>query len=544
MAGTSATETPRCIAASGNGVGVAGIAPNVRIMALKFIHGEDPSACGADSQAIAAIQYAVANGADLINASWGGYGFSQPLEDALAAAPGVMVSAAAGNDNVNNDHFPVYPASFALPNVLSVASIHNEGHLTESTNYGPSSVDLSAPGEDILSTLPGGSYGYGSGTSMAAANASGVAALALSAHPALVGNGMALRSHLIRTSRALPSSHFWVSFPGLLDARGAVVSRPDITRLWGADRYATSASISQATFVPFVPFLFIATGENFPDALAGGAMAAQTGSPLLLVKRTAIPSVVLAEIQRLKPYHIIVLGGTGAVADSVLATLQGLDGDDAEAAAFDGPFRVAGADRYATAAGVPGLMQALLPGLFPNGWGGTAFIASGGNFPDALAGGAASGVIGGPVLLTRSTSIPAATRAELSRLAPSRIVILGGTGVVSTSVANELKGYAAGQNVVRWAGADRYATAAVTSNQAFAFTGDVFLAAGSTFPDALSGDAAAGAFGGPMLLTARTALPAGARSELLRIGPVRVFVLGGTGVVADSVIDAVNALFP
>ncbi|HEX2142468.1 MAG TPA: cell wall-binding repeat-containing protein, partial [Candidatus Limnocylindria bacterium] len=474
--------------------------------------------------------------ADIINASWGGYGYSQPLADAFADASDLLVVAAAGNDGSDNDLLPSYPASFDLPNILSVASVHNQGHLSVFTNFGASSVDLSAPGEDILSTLPtgspAGSYGYGSGTSMAAANASGVAALAASAHPSMVGDGAALRQHLIRTARALPSTRWWVANPSMVDARAAVVSTPDVRRLSGVDRYATSAAISAASFVPQVPYLFVATGDNFPDALAGGALAAQLGVPLLLVKRTSIPSVVMAEIQRLDPLHIFVLGGTGAVANGVLSLLAPHDDPSS-----GGPFRLAGVDRYDTAA-------VISDAGFEDGWGGTVFIANGGNFPDALAGGAASAVVGGPVLLTRSTSLPAPTTSELSRLQPSRIVILGGTGVVSSAVANELKGYAAGGNVVRWSGADRYATSAATSLNAFPTAGSVFLAAGTTFPDALSGDPSAGAFSAPLLLTARTTLPGAARTELQRLEPVRVFVLGGIAAVAESVANEVKALFP
>ncbi|HET6380440.1 MAG TPA: S8 family serine peptidase [candidate division Zixibacteria bacterium] len=528
------THVAGTIAAANNGIGVVGVAPGVRIMALKVFRGGDPEDedCGTDTMAIDAIAYAVSEGADIINASWGGTAFSGPLEDAFSDASALLAVAAAGNANSDNDAVPVYPASFDLPNILAVAAIHNEGHLTSFTNFGATSVDLAAPGEDVLSTVPGGDYELMSGTSMAAPNATGVAALALSKFPTRFADGASLRAHLIHTARALPSTLGWIANPRLVDARAAVVSRPDVIRLAGLDRYATSAAISSATFVPGVPQVFIATGENFPDALAGGAVAAQYGSPLLLVKRTSIPPVVLDEIERLKPVQIFVLGGTGAVAESVRTQLAAYDDP-----ASTGPFRLEGADRYATAAEIA-------EAGFDAPWGGTAFVANGESFPDALAGGAASGVVGGPVLLTRATSLPAPTKAALTALAPSRIVILGGTVAVSAAVANELKAYAAGQNVVRWFGADRYATAAAISGQAFASAASVFLAAGSTFPDALSGDPSAGAFGGPLLLTNRTTLPAPAKTELTRLAPVRVFVLGGSAVVADSVITEVNGLFP
>src|SRR5688500_9145555 len=223
------THVAGSIAATGNGTGIAGIAPSVKIMAVKFL-SDDP-ACGTDAQAANAIAYAAAQGADIINASWGGSDFSATLRSAIAAHPGVLMVAAAGNSNSDNDVAPVYPASYDLPNILSVAAVHNEGFLTDATNYGVGSVDLSAPGEDILSSIPGADWEYFSGTSMAAANASGVAALAASARPALLADAAKLRAHLIGTARALPSTLGWVSVPRLLDARAAVVSRPDLLRL-------------------------------------------------------------------------------------------------------------------------------------------------------------------------------------------------------------------------------------------------------------------------------------------------------------------------
>lgn len=523
------THVAGSIAASGNGTGIAGIAPSVRVMAIKFI-SDDPS-CGTDAQAIEAIAYARSNGARIINASWGGYGYSDTMRAAIAAASDTIIVAAAGNDNIDNDGgSPVYPASYDLPNILAVASIHNEGLLTDSTNYGVNSVDVAAPGEDILSSVPGGGWQMFSGTSMAAANASGVAALAASARPSLLGNGAALRTHLIATARALPSTLGWIATPRLLDARAAVVTRPDVRRLAGNDRFATAAAISAATFVPHVPYLFIATGTGFPDALAGSALAAQTGSPLLLVTSSKIPAPTLAEIKRLKPLHIYVLGGTGVVSETVRNQLKPYDDPGST-----GPYRLAGGDRYATAAAIS--RAGFAPGVS------TVFVATGANFPDALAGAPASAQLGGPVLLVTGSSIPAATATELSRLKPKRIVILGGTGVVANSVATKLDPYTTGP-VNRMAGADRFATAATVAAQAFPAAKTAFVANGLGFPDALAGGPAAGAFDGPLLLVTSSAVPTPTRQQLQRLQPVRVFVLGGTGVVSNGVVTQIQGLFP
>ncbi len=173
----------------GNTIGVAGVSHNARIMPLKFLK---PGG-GYTSDAIVAIQYATAEGADIINASWGGESYSQPLCDAIALAgdAGVLFVAAAGNggaDGIGDDNDVVgnWPTNCPSSNVISVAATEPGDLLTTFSNYGASSVDIGAPGDDILSTIPTGTYGYKSGTSMAAPHVSGVAAVVLGMHPALL----------------------------------------------------------------------------------------------------------------------------------------------------------------------------------------------------------------------------------------------------------------------------------------------------------------------------------------------------------------------
>ena len=144
------THVAGTLAASMNGEGVVGVAPNVKIMSLKILESTTST-----STAVLALEYAKAKGAKISNSSWGGYSHSQALKDAIEAS-GQLVVAGAGNDAYNNDGSrPFYPASYDSPNVLSVAAIDNKGGLASFSNYGAASVDLSAPGVDILSTMPG-----------------------------------------------------------------------------------------------------------------------------------------------------------------------------------------------------------------------------------------------------------------------------------------------------------------------------------------------------------------------------------------------------
>ena len=185
------------------------------------------------------------------------------------------------------------------------------------------------------------------------------------------------------------------------------------------------------------------------------------------------------------------------------------------------PIRIAGSNRYATAAAVSRATVATNAPI--------AYVATGLTFPDALAAGAAAGVQGGPVLLTEQTSLPEATRDELTRLRPQRIVVLGGTSAVSDSVATALDAYTTG-TVTRIAGADRYATAAAVSAATFVpGVAAAFVATGESFPDALSAGPAAIRNRGPVLLTTRGSLPQVVRDELARLQPQRIYLLGGAG---------------
>ena len=198
-----------------------------------------------------------------------------------------------------------------------------------------------------------------------------------------------------------------------------------VTRIAGADRYATAAAISAATYAPGVAVTYVATGLNFPDALAGAAAAGSQGAPVLLVGTDEIPSATATELNRLQPGRIVILGAGGVVSANVANALQAFTTGTVT--------RLSGDNRYATAAAISAATYA--PGVA------IAYVATGANFPDALAGAAAAGWQGAPILLVTKDSIPAATAAELQRLNPGRVVILGSTGVVSEAVRIQLQQY-------------------------------------------------------------------------------------------------------
>ena len=171
-------------ATANNGLGIVGVNPNSRIMALKFL---DSHGFGDLTGAISALDYAVSKGALLSNNSWGGAGFSPTLSDAInrARLKGHIVVAAAGNDSLNLDNNAAYPASFSQDNIVVVASTSAQDQISWFSNYGAVGVDIGAPGENILSTLPGGKFGTLSGTSMATPFVTGALSLLWDKRPDL-----------------------------------------------------------------------------------------------------------------------------------------------------------------------------------------------------------------------------------------------------------------------------------------------------------------------------------------------------------------------
>ena len=163
-------------ASSNNEAGIAGVAScaNIQILPLK-IHG-GPKGSGSVSNAIKAVKYATAVGADICNMSWGTPTYSETLEHVMRESDMLFI-AAAGNNRRNNNSTPMYPACYALDNLISVAYIDAHGNLAFDSNYGVSTVDIAAPGADIYSTTVGGGYVYANGTSMATPHVSGIAAL-------------------------------------------------------------------------------------------------------------------------------------------------------------------------------------------------------------------------------------------------------------------------------------------------------------------------------------------------------------------------------
>ncbi|MEX2254925.1 MAG: cell wall-binding repeat-containing protein, partial [Acidimicrobiia bacterium] len=284
----------------------------------------------------------------------------------------------------------------------------------------------------------------------------------------------------------------------------------DTDRLAGDNAARTAAAISKATFEPGLPVVHIvALG---PDGLGAGAAAAHAGGPVLLVDRNKVSYATRAEIERLQPARVVVVGGSDVISDAVVAQL--------------GATRVAGDDRYGTAA-------ALSAATFDTA--DVVYVASGRRAADAMVASVAAAAAGAPLLLVEQNTIPDATSAEIARLDPARVVVVGGTAAVSDVVVSAL-------GAERLAGVDRYATSVAVAKALG--SSDLFVARGDNPMDAVSGTPAVAAAGAAMLLVQPDAIPTVVRDALAAATPSTITVLGGTDAVSMPVEVDLAAFLP
>ncbi len=219
--GTHAAGT---IAASKNDGGIMGITDNnyVKIMVLKALGGEEGS--GSPESVISAIRYAEANGAQICNLSFGSREVTQEFMDTIKNSSMLFVVSAGNGDiyeiGYDIDKYPVYPASLPYDNVLTVANLLFDGSLDDSSNYGPYNVDIAAPGTMILSTVPENSYGFMSGTSMAAPMVTAAAAMVYSARPET--DLLTVKNILIYSAHKLAPLKGLMLSSGMLDVSAAM----------------------------------------------------------------------------------------------------------------------------------------------------------------------------------------------------------------------------------------------------------------------------------------------------------------------------------
>ena len=298
----------------------------------------------------------------------------------------------------------------------------------------------------------------------------------------------------------------------------AAASNPTVTRLGGADRYAVAAAISKSAYPNGADVAYISSGEGFPDALATGPAAAKAGGPLLLTKPGSIPAAILTEIKRLTLSRMVVTGGPGSVSEAVLRQLRTV---------VPTVTRIGGAERYEAS-------RNIVKGAFTSAP--TAFVVTGETFSDALPASAAAAATGAPVILVQGhlPTVDAATRALLSGLKTTRVIIVGGPGSVSSGIENTLKSFIG--KVDRAGGADRFAAAASLNAMVFPTSTQAIVASGFVFGDALAGASLAAVRKAPLYTSRPDCVPDTVATDITgRLAVSQVTLLGGAGSLGPNV---------
>ncbi len=264
-------------ARGGNGYGISGVAPNVSLMCLKYY---DPKASNSNNlkNTVDAIKFAVKMKANIINYSGGGTDYSAEEYAAVkeAQAAGILFVAAAGNERSNSDesgkHY--FPADYELSNIISVTAVNKEDtKVLASSNYGVRTVDIAAPGENIYSTLPGGGFGFMTGTSQATAFVTGVAALVMAHNREFTSADV--KKYILKTGDEYPTLLSKTGSAKLLNSYKALVTLDTGVGLSGVVAANTSAVGAKA----------FASEQNLRDpklntsALSGGSQSSGTEEP-------------------------------------------------------------------------------------------------------------------------------------------------------------------------------------------------------------------------------------------------------------------------
>lgn len=296
---------------------------------------------------------------------------------------------------------------------------------------------------------------------------------------------------------------------------GGTLNPATVNRISGADRFVVAANISAQMNPNGSDTVYVATGANFPDALSIAPVAGRDNSSLLLALPDQIPAPILAELKRLNPKNIVVVGGVNSINNSVFNQLKGIAPTS----------RIDGADRYQASSGF--VIKNFAAKNTP-----VVYVTTGANFPDALSAASAAASKNAPVLLTSGTGaggLDQSTRNALDFLKPSKVIIAGGPNSVNVETEKALKSYSGITSVTRLAGSDRFAASAAINREAFVGHVDTaFLATGLNFPDALAGAALAGAKGSPLYVTQTDCVPGAALDALATQTPTTVTLLGGT----------------
>lgn len=294
-----------------------------------------------------------------------------------------------------------------------------------------------------------------------------------------------------------------------------------VSRIAGEDRYDTAVKLSSDHYPGGASIVVIASGEGFADSLSGSSLAAKLKAPILFVKKSTLPESTRQELLRLKPFQVLILGGSAVVSPKVESEIESLNIPDVR--------RLAGEDRYETAAKI-----------LKWGWPqpiSRVFVVSGETYLPGLLASAVAGRTGSPVVPVRKSQVPPVISAELQRLEPEEVVELG-YGQSQDALGGEVY-----SDVLSVTGTSitgfRHTDFAVAVENLLLSEGEksvgaskALLVTGEEFADSLSAGAVAGAFGYPLLFTNRLCMPRPISNSLTSLGVMNLVVVGGPNAVS------------
>lgn len=541
------------IAAAGlNGEGIVGVAYQAKIMPIKAMNR---SGEGTDDIVADGIIWAVDHGAQIINLSLGANDESDILREAIqyAQAQGALLIAAAGNkgESLSEDSI-AFPA--AEPGVLAVTATDRRDQLASFSLTGPQ-AGLSAPGVNIFSDYWQNRSGYASidGTSMASPFVAGVAALVWSLHPEFTAEQVKILLENSALDLGTPGRDSNYGF-GRVNAYWAVsfAAKPEnlpspANLTWaGAKVQGETGQRPRPTAVLTVPprafgldpnkqvsvqLNSLSEAPDFPQEIipAGEGILVQWDSPVqktlsLTVSLDSDPIVnTLGYLYHWSGSRWLKVGGGAGLAELTQGITAGITEPGIYRVGWEAlptENRIAGEDRIQTAVQIS---QA----NFRTG-ADAVLLARSDDFPDALAGAPLAYKYHAPILLTEVTELPDSVLQELKRLNPRKIILLGGTGAISTTVEGKLQALAPVQRI---GGANRFATASGIAAE-LGMLGEAVLVNGNNYPDAITMAAIAAQRGIPILLTEADALPSATDSTLKQYAVSQTEIIGGEGVVS------------
>jgi minor extracellular protease Epr len=500
------THMAGIIGAKNNEYGSVGIAPDASLYAVKVLNKNGE---GEIDTLVKGIEWSIANKMDIINLS---LSLDEQIDNAKlraaldkAYSSGILIVGAAGNHGRSNGSGDTveYPARYN--SVIAVSAMDTANKRLSNSATG-STVEVTAPGANIYSTYIDNKYAAINGTSAASSYVSGNLALLKQRYPGLSNTGIRTKMQQLTLDLGAGGKDTFYGY-GLIKAPS---NKGQVQRIAGKNRFEVAINIAENGFAKDAGSnkVILAYYNAFADALTASPLAYKYNAPILLTHSDRLTAETKAEIMRLNPDEVIIVGGPGSVSNAVYSEVDSM---------VNKVRRIAGKDRFEVSYNISKELKDTT----------TAVVANGLNFPDALAIAPYAARQQYPILLTRPDKLPNETIAALQGI--ENTIAVGGTASVGTDVYSKLP------TPQRIGGKDRFEVSANIIKQLNLPTEQAFLATGLTFADALTGSVLAAKNNAPLLLTRKDSLPDSIFGLVKEKQILDIKVLGGTGSVGEAI---------